>query len=181
MHLWQVFLIITEVLLDISVTVDQFYFRFRSNVTYDTTGLSGTSVNERTGQSDMKNVVYNWTLTYGTCKIYRIVYSFCINLYGRKYISGTTNQRSDKKDNNLTTPIKLGAGTKTFSIIFTHVILSMCYTESYCTRWQKGIKYAPPSAIVFPWYIRCNSRASKRVYFVRTRYKEYNIFIWCCF
>ena len=28
---------------------------------------SVTSVNERTGQSDMENVAYNFTITYGTC------------------------------------------------------------------------------------------------------------------
>ena len=35
---------------------------------------------------------------------------------------------------------------KNISITFTRVILSICCTESYCTCWEKGIKYASPSA-----------------------------------
>ena len=38
------------------------------------------------------------------------------------------------EDGDLTTLYKLATGTKTFGIVFTRVILSMCCTESYCTR-----------------------------------------------
>ena len=59
--------------------------------------ISGTSVNERTGQSDMENVAYNCTLTYGTCEVLGSVYSFFINVYDRSYLSGSTNQISNKQ------------------------------------------------------------------------------------
>ena len=54
-------------------------------------------VNEQTGQSDMENVTYNFTLTYGTCKSFGSLYSFRINVYDRSYFSSTTNQRPDKR------------------------------------------------------------------------------------
>ena len=38
---------------------------------------------------------------------------------------------------------------ETFSITFTRVILSMCCTEIYCTRWYKGVKYVSPSTKLF--------------------------------
>ena len=88
----------------------------------------------------MENVVYNCTLSYGTCQSLGRVYSFFINVYDISYLSGSNNQISYKRgwrsDNTR---------YETFSIIFTHVILSMCCTESYCTRWEKGVKYASPS------------------------------------
>ena len=46
---------------------------------FDVSG-SVTSRNERTGQSDMENVAYNFTLSYGTCESFRSVYSFSINV-----------------------------------------------------------------------------------------------------
>ena len=60
----------------------------------------------------MENVAYNCALTYGTCKSFGSVYSFCINVYKRSYSPGTTDQRSDKKDGEPTTPFKLATGMK---------------------------------------------------------------------
>ena len=47
--------------------------------------------------------------------------------------------------------------------------------------WQKGVKYTSPRAKGFLQYLCWNSKSSRRVYCVNTRYKEYNIFMWCCF
>ena len=57
---------------------------------------SGTSTNERTGRSNMENVAYNCTLSYGTCESFKSVYSFYINVYNISYFSGSTNQRYGK-------------------------------------------------------------------------------------
>ena len=57
---------------------------------------SVTSRNEQTGQSFVDNFAYNFTLTYGTRKIFGSVYSFCISVYDRSNFYGTNNQRSDK-------------------------------------------------------------------------------------
>ena len=59
----------------------------------------------------------------------------------------------------------------------TRVIFSMCCTESYCTRWYKGVKYESPSTKGFLQYLRWNSTAPKRISCVCTEYKEDNIFI----
>ena len=55
------------------------------------------SGNERTSRSDMENVAYGRTLTYGTCAIFGSIYSFRINVYRRSHLTGTTNQRLDKQ------------------------------------------------------------------------------------
>ena len=60
-------------------------------------GNSGTSVNEWTSQSDMENITYNYTLTYGICKSFGSEYSFLIHVNVRSYFPGTTNQRLDKQ------------------------------------------------------------------------------------
>ena len=49
------------------------------------------------------------------------------------------------EDTDPTTPYELATGMKPTVLKFTRVILSMCCIESYCTRWNKGIKYASPS------------------------------------
>ena len=51
----------------------------------------GTSGNKQTSQSDMENIAYNCTLTYGTCESFGSVYSFCINVNDRSYFSRTNN------------------------------------------------------------------------------------------
>ena len=80
-----------------------------------------------------------------------------------------------------TTSFKLSTGTKPL-VSHIHVLfLSICCTKSYCTRRQKCVKCASPSAKGFSWYLCWNSAASKRVYCVCTEYKEYNFFICCCF
>ena len=56
----------------------------------------GTTGNERTSQSDMENVLYNCKLYYGTCQSFGSIYSFFIHIYKISYLSGSTNQRSDK-------------------------------------------------------------------------------------
>ena len=40
--------------------------------------------------------MYNFTLTYSICKIFGGLFSFHINMYGRSYFPGTTNQIPDK-------------------------------------------------------------------------------------
>ena len=44
----------------------------------------------------MKNVAYDCTLAYGTWESFGRLYSFCVNVYLRSYITGNTNQRIDK-------------------------------------------------------------------------------------
>ena len=58
---------------------------------------SRISVNERTVWSYMENFANNCTITYGTCESFRIVYSFCINVYDISYFSSSTNKISDKQ------------------------------------------------------------------------------------
>ena len=65
------------------------------------------------------------------------------------------------KDDKPTTPFKLVTGKKP-SITFTRVILSICCTKSYCTCWDKGIKYTSSRVKWFPRYLRWNSTTSKR-------------------
>ena len=107
---------------------------------------SRTSGNERTGQSYIENVDYNCTLTYGTCESFGSVYLFFVNIYDRSYFSGSTNQISDKRIRWSNHSIQTCDRYKTLSITFTPVIFYMCCTESYCTRWQKGIKFLSPRA-----------------------------------
>ena len=57
---------------------------------------SVVSVNEQKSQSDLENIVYDCTLTYGTCTSFGISYSFRIKIYGISYIPGTTNQSLNK-------------------------------------------------------------------------------------
>ena len=80
------------------------------------------------------------------------------------------------KDRDPTMPFKLATGKKPQYHICA-CYLSMCCTESYCTRWDKGIKYASPSTKRFLWYLRWNSTASKMISCVHTKFKEDNIFI----
>ena len=68
---------------------------------------------------------------------------------------------------------------ETLSIIFTCVMLSVWCTESYGTRWYKGVKYVSPSTKRFSRYLHWYSIASKSISCVRTKYKKDNIFIWC--
>ena len=54
------------------------------------------------------------------------------------------------KDVEPTTPFKHVTGMKSsVSIIFKHVIFSICCTENYCTRCDKGVKYVSPSTKYF--------------------------------
>ena len=62
-----------------------------------------------------------------------------------------------------------------YACYFVHV-----FTEIYSARWYKDVKHASSSAKRVSRYLRWDSRASKRISFVRTQYKEDNIFIWCC-
>ena len=56
----------------------------------------GASGNKLTSQSDIDNVAYNCTLTYGTCTIFGRLYSLSVDVYIRSYVTGTTNKRHDK-------------------------------------------------------------------------------------
>ena len=58
---------------------------------------SGSSGNERPSKNDMENVMYNLTLTYGTCTRFGSLYSFCIHVDGISYITGTANQIPDNR------------------------------------------------------------------------------------
>ena len=73
---------------------------------------SGTTGNERTGQSDMENVAYNFTLSYGTCESFGSAYSFCINIYNISYFLVLPIKDMINKDSKLTTLFKLATGTK---------------------------------------------------------------------
>ena len=83
---------------------------------------SGKPGNERTSQSYMENITYNYTLTCGTCESLGSVYSFCINVYDRSYFPGTTNQRPDKRRRRANQAILTCDMDETFSITFTRVI-----------------------------------------------------------
>ena len=54
---------------------------------------------------------------------------------------------------------------QTCSIIFTRVIFSMCCTESYYTRWQKGVKYASSIKKKVSRYLFWHYTVSKRISF----------------
>ena len=106
--------------------------------------------------------------------------SFCINVYDRSYISGSTNQIYDKRvwrSNNATQTWNM---YKNFSITFKRGILSMCCTKSDGACWDKDDKHASSSAKMVSRYLCWDSIDSKRISCVRTQYKEDNIFIWCC-
>ena len=114
-------------------------------------------------------------------RFFRSVYSFCINVYNRWYISSSTNQIYDDRKQPNNHAIHSYDKYKTCRIIFMCNILSMHWIESYCIHWQKGDKYVSPSAKWISHYLRWNSTTSKRVSCVCTKYNEYYIFIWCCF
>ena len=58
---------------------------------------SGAPGSEQKSQIDTENVAYDLTLTYGTYTSFKRLYSFQINVYGRSYFTGTTNQGLDKQ------------------------------------------------------------------------------------
>ena len=140
-----------------------------SQSSFDVSG-SGTSGNEQKSRNYTENVAYNRTLSYGTCQSFGSVYSVCIDVYNRSHILGSTNKRSDKQRRRSDHAIKSFNWYKTFSITFTPVILSMCCTESYCKCWDKGVKYAPPSAKQVSRYLCWNYAATKRISCVHTQY-----------
>ena len=84
----------------------------------------------------MENVAYNCTLSYGTCYIFGSVYSFCINLYDRSYLYGSTLQISDKKDGDPTTLFKLATGTKP-SVSHLRVLFIPCVVRKATTHVDK--------------------------------------------
>ena len=84
----------------------------------------------------MENVEYNCTLSYGTCKSFGNLYSFCINVYARSYFFGSTNQRSDKKDGNPTTPFKLATGAK-HSVTHLRVLFCPCAVQKSTSKVDK--------------------------------------------
>ena len=84
------------------------------------------------------------------------------------------------EDGELATPFKLTTGTKP-SILYLRVIFFMCFTKNYCTCYENGVKYAPPIAKVFLWYIHCYSTESKSISCLCTTQTEDHIFIKYCF
>ena len=80
------------------------------------------------------------------------------------------------KDNNPTTSFRLATSTKHsvshLNVFFFHVLYGKILYFL-----QKGVKYESPSTKGFSRYLRCNSTTSKSISFVRTEYKEDNIFI----
>ena len=143
--------------------------------------ISGASVNERTSSSDMENITYNCTLTYGTCESFGSSYSFHVNVYIISYFTGATSQILDKWIRKSYHLILTCYRFKTFNITFTCFIFSMKCTESYCICWEKGVKYASPGAKCFLHYLSWYSTALKRVSCLCTTYTEDNIFVQCCF
>ena len=136
----------------------------------------------------------NWQVrvTWGTSRtilqylivhagLFRRVYSFCINVYNRSYISSSTNQIYDNQRQPNNHAIHSCDKYKTFSITFMCYTMAMHWIESYCIIWQNSVKYASPSAKWISRYLRWNSITSKRVSCVRTKYNKDYIFIWCCF
>ena len=115
---------------------------------FDVSG-SRTSWNKRTSWSDMENVAYNCTLTYGTCASFGSLYSFRVNLYGISYFPGTTSQILDQL-RKLTTPFKHATGTKP-SILHLRVLFFRCVVQkatayadtkslNMCYQAQKGFR-----------------------------------------
>ena len=151
-----------------------------SHISFDVSGTR-TSRNERTGWSDTENVAYNCTLSYGTCESFGSVYSFHINVYGRSYFSSTTNQIYENKRQQSYHIIQTYNRYETFSITFTHLIWTYVVQKATVHVSTKVINMRHQEQNGFLRYLRWNSTASKRIYFVRTEYKEYNIFIWCYF
>ena len=111
-------------------------------------------------------------------RLFKSVYSFCIDVYNRWYIYSSTNQIYDDRIHPNNHAIYT---CDSFSITYMCNILSMHWIESYCIRWQKCVKYASPSIKGISRYLCWNSTTSKRVSCVCTKYNEGYIFIWCFF
>ena len=50
-----------------------------------------------TSRNYTENIEYDCKLTYGTCASFGSLYSFCVNVYGRSYFTGTNNQIIDER------------------------------------------------------------------------------------
>ena len=125
--------------------------------------ISIASGNEQISQSYMENIAYNCSFTYGTIESFGSIFLFCVNFYGRSYFTGTINQRFDKRRQKSNHSIQTWNRIKTFNIVFTSFILSVCCTKIHCTCWDKGVKDASPSAKLFLRYLYLNTSASKMV------------------
>ena len=119
---------------------------------------------ERTSWSDMDNNAYDCTITYATCNSFGSLYSFHSNIYGRSYLPGNTNQRTNKQKRRDKHTILTCNRYETFKISFTCFILSVCCTKRYHTCWGKSVKPESPSTKGFLRYPFWNSTASKRKY-----------------
>ena len=78
-------------------------------------------------------------------RLFKSVYSFCINVYNRSYIYSSTNQRYDYQRQPNNHSIYTCDSYKTFSIIFMYNILTMHWIESYCILWQKVLNMRHPA------------------------------------
>ena len=77
--------------------------------------------------------MYNCTRTYGTCKSFGSVYSFCINIYGRSCLPVLTIKNLINKYGNATTPFKLVTGTKS-SVSNLQVLFLPCVVQKATTH-----------------------------------------------
>ena len=69
--------------------------------------ISGASVNAQTSQSDMQNIAYDRTPTYGTCTSFGRIYSCLINVYSRSYLPVIPKTNLINKYREPTTPLNL--------------------------------------------------------------------------
>ena len=83
------------------------------------------------------------------------------------------------EDGERTMSFKLATGTKT-SVWNLRVLFVHFCTKSYCTCWDKSVKYASPSAEGFSWHLFWNSTASERVSCLCTPQMQDRIFVRCC-
>ena len=89
--------------------------------------VSGTRTprNEWTSWSYMENTAYNCTLSYGTCKSSRKLYTFCFNVHDRSYFPVLRIKDLINEDGDTTTPYKLATGTKP-SVSHLRVLFGLC-------------------------------------------------------
>ena len=96
----------------------------------------------------MEDTTYNCTLSYGTCKSSRNIYSFHFNVHDRSYFPVLPIKDFINEDGDPTTPYKLATGTKP-SVSYLRVFFCPCVvrkamahveikTLNMCHQAQKG-------------------------------------------
>ena len=89
---------------------------------------SGTSGNELTSRSDMENIMYNCTLTYGKCESFGSLFSICIHVYGRSYFPVLPIKYLINKDSKTTTTFKIVTDTKS-SVSYLRFLFCLCVVQ----------------------------------------------------